>query len=164
MTLSEPRIVTRAPQAFAAIVLELAQNEIPSKAPPLIADVIAWMQAHGIATAGAPFFNYTHFRPGGRMVMQVGMPAASPVTGDAAVIGGVLPGGRYASVTHTGPYHELREANMALMDWARREGLELNGDEREGEFADATRLELYHEPGTGPGEMPVTEVAFRLKE
>ncbi|MDB5529175.1 MAG: hypothetical protein JWR51_2278 [Devosia sp.] len=45
-------IATRKPQPFAAIVLTLRQPEISQKAPPLIGDVIAWVNAHGGETVG----------------------------------------------------------------------------------------------------------------
>lgn len=162
---TEPRIVTREAQPFAAIVLELTQPEIAGAAPPLIGDIIAWMDARGVEIGGAPFFNYVRFWPGGRMRMQVGMPAREPVTGDGAVEGGTLPGGRYVSVIHHGPYHELGKVHMALMDWAQAQGLELDGTVGEDGFAGATRLEIYHtDPDDEPDGLPTTEVAFRLQD
>lgn len=164
MTLTDPKIVTREPQPFAAIVLELEQPEISSKAPPLIADVIAWLNARGLRHSGPPFFNYTSFKPGGRMVMQVGMPLAEPVTGAGNVTCGVLPGGRYVSVTHHGPYHELGTANMALMDWAKAKGIVLDGEVAGDESRGATRLEIYHRDPGETDPLPTTEVAFRIKD
>jgi hypothetical protein len=75
---------------------------------------------------------------------------------------GTLAGGRYAAVTHTGPYHELGEANMSLGAWARSKGLD--GEAKGDGFVGATRLEIYHEPGKGPSGHPVTEVAFRIRD
>jgi DNA gyrase inhibitor GyrI len=161
--LTEPKVVERAPQPFAAVVLDVRQSEISQKAPPRIADVIAWIKAHGGRTAGPPFFNYVEFYPGGRMRMQVGMPVAEAMAGDAGIATGRLPGGRYASVTHTGPYHELMDANMALDAWARERGLRFAGEETADGFRGATRLEIYHrDPGEDVSGEPVTEVAFRL--
>jgi hypothetical protein len=81
--LTEPKIVIRTAQPFAAIVLELTQPEISRKAPPLIADVIEWIRGRGGDIAGPPFFNYMNFAPGGRMEMQVGMPTRTVLGGDA---------------------------------------------------------------------------------
>jgi effector-binding domain-containing protein len=163
--MTEPRIVTREPQPYAAIELELTQPEISQKAPHRIADVIKWANASGIALAGAPFFNYTAFKPGGRMVMQVGMPTATVGKAGDGIVTGTLPGGRYASLTHTGPYHELHEANMTLDKWAKDNGHALDGRMDGDGFRDAHRMEIYHkDPGEDPSGHPVTEVAFRLAD
>ena len=79
---------------------------------------------------------------------------------------GTLPGGRYAVVTHTGPYHELHEANMALDTLgARARARRFAGREAGDRFVDATRLEISQGPGRGPSSgHPVTEVAFRLAD
>lgn len=163
--LTDPKIVTRTEQPFAAMVLTLRQPEIGEKAPPLIADVIGWIKAQGAEPVGPPFFNYVSFLPGGKMEMQVGMPTASVLEGDGKVITGMLPGGKYASLTHTGPYMELHDANMALDSWARRAGYRFTGAEEGDRFTGATRLEIYHkDPNEDPSGFPVTEVAFRVKE
>ena len=163
--LTEPKIVTKDPQPYAAIELELTQPEISQIAPPLIGDVIAWANAQGIKTNGPPFFNYTAFKPGGRMMMQVGMPTATVGKAEGRFSTGSLPGGRYASVTHTGPYHELHEANMKLDEWTRTQGYKLDGRVDGDGFRDATRVEIYHkDPEEDPSGHPVTEVAFRLAD
>jgi effector-binding domain-containing protein len=146
-------------------VLEVSQPEISQKAPPLIADVIAWLKERGVATTGAPFFNYTNFKPGGRMDMQVGMPTATVAEAGNGITTGTLPGGRYASITHHGPYHELHEANMALGRWAKEQGHTLDGTTVGDEFRNATRMEIYHrDPHEEPDNLPTTEVAFRLAD
>ena len=161
--MTEPTIVTKDAQPYAAMVLTVSQPEIATKAPQLIDEVIGWMKGRGVEPNGAPFFNYRTFLPDGRMEMEVGMPAKTLVQGDAKVTTGTLPGGRYASLTHTGPYHELHDANMRLDTWAREQGLALDGNVEGQMFKGATRLEIYHKDGdASAGSDPVTEVAFRL--
>ncbi len=158
-------IATRKPQPFAAIILTLRQPEISQKAPPLIGDVIAWVKAHGGETTGAPFFNYTDFNADGTMQMQVGMPTATVMAGDGQITTGTLPGGRYASLVHDGPYHELHQANMTLMQWAKDAGHKLDGKPEGDRFVRATRMEIYlTDPEESPSGNPVTEVAFRLAD
>ena len=163
--LSAPKIVTKPGQPYAAIVLELTQPDISKTAPPLVADVIKWIEAQGAKHSGPPFFNYVAFAPGGRMEMHVGMPTKTVLKGDAGMTTDTIPGGRYAVVTHTGPYHELYEANMALDAWVREKGETFAGRQEGDRFVDATRLEIYHkDPGEDPSGHPVTEVAFRLAD
>lgn len=162
--LTEPKIVEKAAQPYAAIVLKLRQPEIAEQAPPLVDEVIAWVKAKGGEFAGAPFFNYVNFLPGGVMDMQVGMPTATVLPAEGRFATGTLPGGRYASITATVPCHELHDANMQLDQWARTQGHDFAGRVDGDCFKDATRLEVYlKDPGEDPSGHPVTEIAFRIK-
>lgn len=162
--LTEPTIVEKAAQPYAAIVLTLRQPEISEQAPPLIDEVIAWVKEKGGELSGPPFFNYVNFYPGGRMEMQVGMPTATVLPAEGRFTTGSLPAGRYAAMTATVPYHELHDANMKLDDWARGQGHEFAGTVEGDSFTGGTRLEIYHkDPGEDPSGHPVTEIAFRIK-
>jgi len=163
--LTEPKIVEKAAQPYAAILLTLRQPEIAQQAPPLIEDVIGWVKGQGGQLAGAPFFNYVNFFPGGTMEMQVGMPTATVLPPGGRFATGTLPGGRYASITATVPYHELHDANMKLDQWAKDQGHVLDGTVEGDRFVGANRMEIYHkDPGEDPSGHPVTEIAFRLKQ
>lgn len=162
---SEPKLVTKPPQPYAAMLLTLRQPDIAGVAPPLIADVIAWITARGGSVTGAPFFNYVTFFPDGTMQMQVGMPTANVLPGDDRISTGTLPGGTFASLTATAPYHELHDANMQLDHWAKTNGHALDGTVEGENFVGANRLEIYRsDPGEDPSGFPVTEIAFRLKQ
>ena len=106
--LSEPQIVTRPDQPFAAIRISLDRSEIPTRAPPLIGEVAGWLGSKGVAPVGAPFFNYLERPEDGPMVMEVGFPTASQLSGNGRVRTGAIPGGRFATVVHTGPYRIYR--------------------------------------------------------
>ncbi|MGB3337683.1 MAG: GyrI-like domain-containing protein [Devosia sp.] len=163
--LTEPKIVEKAAQPYAAILLTLRQPEIAQQAPPLIDDVIAWVKGKGGKLTGAPFFNYVNFYPGGTMDMQVGMPTDRALPGDGRFTTGTLPGGRFASITATVPYHELHDANMTLDEWTKAQGIALDGSVDGDRFVGANRMEIYHkDPGEDPSGHPVTELAFRLKD
>ncbi|MEP7240280.1 MAG: GyrI-like domain-containing protein [Devosia sp.] len=160
--LTQPRIIERAAEPFAAIMLEVTQREIAERAPPLIADVMAWVKRRDGQISGPPFFSYVTFLPAGRMRMMVGVATATVLGSDGLIVTGELPAGRYASVTHRGPYAALYEANMGLDAWIRAQGFDYAGEVRGDSFVEATRLEIYREPGSATTP-PVTEVAFRLK-
>jgi len=94
------------------------------------------------------------------------VPVAAPVDGDGDVISGVLPGGRYATLTHMGHPSELIDATKELLDWAASQ--DLTWDMSPGETGDrwVSRLEIYL---TEPREEPdmskwVTQLAFRLAD
>lgn len=159
--LTEPTIVEKTEQPYAAIVITVTQPEVAEKAPPLIGDVFGWLAEHGGEEAGPVFFNYVNFLPGGRMQMQVGVPTKTQLQGDGRVVTGTLPGGRYVSATLEGPYSELYHANMTVDQWGRDKGHQFAGEQKSDSLIGATRLEIYHsDPDAEP---PVTEVAFLLK-
>lgn len=158
MPLSEPKIIERPAQPYAAIRLEVMQDDIPAVAPPLIGRILDWVARHG-EQAGPVFFNYTTMPPDRPLAMEVGAPLAAPVAADGEVFVGTLPAGRYASATWTGPYDQLREAHMALYDWLAGQHLPMQAEPH-------TLLEIYH---TDPDELPdpatwVTEIAFKLAD
>ena len=163
--LTEPKIVEREAQAFAFMSLVVAQPEIGRIAPPLVSQVISWIEEMGGAVAGRSFFNYPRCYADGRMEVIVGVPTREVMSASGEVGSGVLPAGRYASIHANVDYHQLHDANNILGQWAEREGLELDGRrDGQGAWSECTRLEIYHlDPNEHPSGLPLTEIAFRLK-
>lgn len=86
--------------------------------------------------------------------------------GDERVVAGVLPAGRYATLTHTGHPAELLKVTEALLDWAPRQGLAWDMTPGEDGERWGSRVEFYR---TNPAEQPdmnkwVTQLAFRLTD
>lgn len=161
--LSQPKIVTKPDQPFAAIRISVDRKDIPSKAPPLIGQVAGWLGAKGVPPVGAPFFSYLAMPDDGPMVMEVGFPTETLLAGDDRVRTGVIPAGRFASLIYTGPYDGLYDANVALGQWLAGQGVPHAMPEGAGEY-DKALLEIYY---TDPMQEPdpqkwETEVAFRL--
>lgn len=158
---AEPEIVERAAQPWVAIagtVTMTTMLDIIDRLP----EVFAFLRARGIAPAGAPVFKYDHVDMAGRMDMQVGVPTPGPAEGEGDVRPGVLPAGRYLTVTHVGHPDTLVDATRDLLAWADEHGLEFD---REGDDW-AARLEIYE---SDPAEQPdmskwETVLAFKLKD
>ena len=157
--LSEPKIIKREPQPYAAIRITVEQSAISRDAPPLVGQILGWVAQHG-EQAGDAFFNYTRMY-GSKMDMEVGAPTKTLLKADGRVTTGTLPGGRYATLTYTGPYDGLRDAHEHLHLWlAKQAGLKPFDMEAGG----LTLLEIYE---TDPDEEPnpekwITHIAFRL--
>jgi effector-binding domain-containing protein len=88
------------------------------------------------------------------------------VNGDDLVVAGVLPAGRYATVTHTGHPSELVKVTGALLDWAAEQGLTWDVSPSKDGDRWGARLEFYL---TDPAEEPdmskwQTQLAFRLAD
>jgi effector-binding domain-containing protein len=160
-----PEIVTRAEQPYVAIRGRVSMAELGPFAVRT-GEVFAWLGARGLAPAGAPILKYNVIDMARQLEVEAGVPVAAAVDGDGEIISGVLPAGRYATVTHVGHPSELAGVTGALLDWAAGQGLtwdmSRNGDaERWG-----SRLEFYL---TDPAEEPdmskwETQLAFRLAD
>jgi effector-binding domain-containing protein len=129
-------------------------------------EVFDWLGARGLKPAGPPFFRYNVIDMARELEMETGVPIATAVDGDDDVVAGVLPAGRYATVTHTGHPSELVGVTGALLDWAAEQGLTWDMSPSEDGERWGARLEFYL---TDPAEEPdmstwQTQLAFRLAD
>jgi effector-binding domain-containing protein len=160
-----PEIETRADQPYVAVRTRIPHAGIDGLAARF-GEVFAWLGARGLAPVGAPFFRYNVIDMAGELEVDAGVPVATAVDGDAHVVSGVLPAGRYATLTHIGHPGELVGVNKALLDWAAEQGLTWDMTPTEGGERWGGRLEAYL---TDPGQEPdmgkwVTQLAFRLAD
>jgi effector-binding domain-containing protein len=106
---------------------------------------------HGSGPAGPPFFKYDVIDMASQLQIEVGVPVPAPLASDGAVVAGVLPAGRYASVVHVGHPDQLASVTEELLAWAESNGLAFDtAPTSEGERW-ACRLENYL---TDPAEQP----------
>ena len=163
---SAPEIVTRAAQPYVAIRTQVTMADLGTVVPPLNQEVFAWLGGHGTVPAGAPFWKYNVIDMAGELEIEAGVPVAAAVAGDDRVVSGVLPAGRYATLTHVGLPSELYAATKTLLDWAAEQGLTWDvGPSASGERW-GCRLETYLiDPRQEPDMSKwVTQLAFRLAD
>jgi len=162
-----PEIVTRAEQPYVAIRGHVSMAELGAFAVRT-GEVFAWLGSRGLTPAGPPFLKYNVIDMMRQLEVENGVPLTAPAdaTGDGEVISGLLPAGRYATVTHVGHPSELAGATKALLDWAAGQGL--TWDMSPGETGErwGSRLEFYL---TDPREEPdmskwITQLAFKLAD
>ena len=163
---SAPEIVTRPEQPYAAIRVRVSMADLAAVVPPLNQEVFAWLGKQGTPPAGAPFWKYNVIDMAGKLEIEAGVPVAAAVAGDDRVISGVLPAGRYATLTHVGHPSELVAATGALLDWGAEQGLTWDMSPSENGDRWGARLEFYL---TDPAEEPdmskwQTQLAFRLAD
>ena len=160
-----PQIVTRAEQPYVAIRGQVTMAEIGPFAGRT-GEVFGWLGARGLTPAGPPFLKYNVIDMMRQLEIDNGVPVAAPVDVDGDMVAGVLPAGRYATLTHVGHPSELVEATKALLDWAAGQGLTWDmSPDADGERW-GSRLEIYL---SDPREEPdmskwVTQLAFRLAD
>ncbi|HEV2937234.1 MAG TPA: GyrI-like domain-containing protein [Streptosporangiaceae bacterium] len=160
-----PEIVIRTEQPYVAIKARVTMSELPVLGARL-GEVFGWLGARGLAPAGAPFFKYNVVDMARELDMEAGVPVAAAVDGDGHMVSGVLPAGRYATLTHVGHPSELAGVTETLLDWAAGQGL--TWDTSPGPDGDVWggRLEIYL---TDPAQEPdmskwETQLAFRLAD
>lgn len=158
-----PRIVELTDQPYAAIRAQVSMSSIPEIADR-IAEVLAHLADRGIEPAGPPFLKYDVLGPGEALEVEAGVPVFDVSEGAGAVAFSILRGGRFATMTHRGPYDGLTDANRRLLEWGEQQGARWDVDERAGAEAWGARLEVYT---TDPRETPdpadwVTDLLFRL--
>jgi effector-binding domain-containing protein len=160
-----PEIVVRAEQPYIALRKRVTMAELDGLGERF-GDVFAWLGAHGLIPAGAPFFKYNVIDMMRELEIDVGVPVATVVDGDGEFVSGVVPAGKFAVLTHVGSPAELEGVTGTLLDWAGAQGL--RWDKSPGDTGDrwAGRLEIYL---TDPGQEPdkrkwQTQLAFRLAD
>ncbi len=158
-----PEIVTRAAQPYAAVRAQVTMAELGGLGARF-GEVFGWLGARGLAPAGPPFFRYNVIDMARQLDVEAGVPIETEATGDDRVLAGVLPAGRYATVSHEGHPSELIGAVRDLLDWAA--GQQLTWDMSPGEDGEhwGCRLESYlTDPAIEPDMSKwVTELSFRL--
>jgi effector-binding domain-containing protein len=129
-------------------------------------EVFARLEAENVEPAGGPFLRYNVIDMEGLLEIEVGVPVERALPEAGRVFAGALPAGRYGTLTYTGPYEGLIDANEALQQWARDRGLNwaMRETERGDEFD--SRIEVYlTDPSSEPDpEKWETEVAYMLAD
>jgi effector-binding domain-containing protein len=118
----KPQIVERVEQPYVAIRGSVTMRTIP-KIADRFPEVFGWLADNAIAPVDAPFFKYNLIDMDQRLDMEAGVPIDAVVTGDGDVFAGVLPAGRYVTVSHVGHPSELVGVTADLLDWAATQGL-----------------------------------------
>jgi effector-binding domain-containing protein len=138
-----PKIVERGEQPYVAVKSVVSMKEIGAVAGMFLGEIFGWAAGHGLTPAGAPFFKYNVVDMERGLEIEFGVPTAKLVTGDDRVLAAVLPAGRYASLVYRGPYEGLYEANGALLDWIKEQGLAMDVKESPEGDRFGCRLEIY---------------------
>jgi effector-binding domain-containing protein len=162
---AEPKVQSRAAQPYVAIRRLVTMRTIPEIADRL-PEVLAWLEARAVEPAGAPFLRYHVIDMDRYLDIEAGVPVAEPIEGEKSVISGILPAGRYATVTHVGSFDKLVDVTAMLLDWAADQGLPWDVRETENGREWGCRLELYKTNPKEESDMNKweTELAFRLAD
>ncbi len=164
--ISEPRIVERREQRYVGIRGTVAMGEIGAFIEGSFPELFADLDAQGVEPTGPPFLRYNVIDMDAGLEIEVGVPVEAHIPDHGRVFAAVLPAGRYGTLTYTGEYAGLVDANEALQRWARDEGLEWAWSETDRGDRFESRLEVYlTDPAAEPDpEKWETEVAYLLAD
>jgi len=160
----EPSVIEREEQPYVGITAAVTMDTFDIVADRF-PEVFAFLGERGVAPAAAPFFRYWTIDMERELVVEAGVPVATSVEGAGDVRPGVLPAGRYATVTHRGHPDELIDVTAALLDWVTANGLEFDMVPSPEGDRWASRLELLL---TNPADVPdmndwVTQLCLKLR-
>jgi len=160
----EPTVVEREEQPYVGITAPITMDTFDAVADRL-PELFAFLGERGVVPAAAPFFRYWTIDMERELVVEAGVPVATSSEGTGDVQPGVLPAGRYATVTHRGHPDVLVDVTAALLDWATANGLEFDMSPSPEGDRWASRLELLL---TNPADVPdmndwVTQLCFKLR-
>jgi len=122
----EPRIDQRAAQHYAAIPETVTMATISEAVDKAFPELFGWLGENGLQASGPPIIRYLFIDMAADLQIELGVPVSAPVAASGRIRPGILPAGRYAVVTHVGPYDELASSNAALLAWAATHGVEFD--------------------------------------
>jgi effector-binding domain-containing protein len=123
----EPHVRQRDAQVYAGIPVTVTMASMASAIDAGFPELFGWLAEQGVQPAQAPFIRYHAIDMDAELEIELGIPLPAPLPGSGRVQPGVLPAGRYVTMMHTGPYDGLVASNAALQDWARQQGIPLEG-------------------------------------
>ena len=119
--ITKPKIEFRAEQTYAAIRAKVA---VPfgSVLGDLWGEVQTWLASQEAAMTGAALIRYLTTDMSKELDIEVGFLVAEALPGKSRISAGILPAGRYAVLSYTGPYQGdgIYRANIALIEWAKQ--------------------------------------------
>jgi effector-binding domain-containing protein len=165
ITMTEPKVEERAEQTYVGIRSQVPMSEFGNVIPQSLDEIFGWLKEQGIEPAGAPLMRYYVINMDSNMDIELGVPVATPVSGNGRIQATSLPAGRYAALTYTGDSNGIA-GNKALLEWVQEKGLTLDTYDSPDGDGFGGRVEFFL---TDPDEEPnmdnwQTEVAMRLAD
>ena len=126
--LTLPKIVDRPAQPYVAIrrTVKLPFGDVIDTTLPKL---WTWIGDHRVEPAG--------------LEIEFGAPTATLLRPDDLVVTGMLPAGRYATLTYHGHYDKLVEVTGVLLGWAMEQGLKFDVKATPRGVVLASRLDIY---------------------
>jgi hypothetical protein len=138
--LTLPKLVDRDATHYAAVAQEV-RAPFGDVIPALMDEAAGYLAGAG-GEFGPAVFRYDVIDMP-RLEMQFGFVTPKAVAGNARVKPGVLPAGKYVTVTYVGPYDDLESVTAVVIGWARQKGLEWDSTPGSNGERFVSRFEIY---------------------
>ncbi|WKL56748.1 GyrI-like domain-containing protein [Asticcacaulis sp. ZE23SCel15] len=162
--LTLPKIVQLEPKRYVA-VRQRVKAPFGDEIPPALDELFAAFDAVGASRKGNEFIKYNRIDMP-ELEIECGLTTEDVIPLSGRMVEGVLPAGRYVSLSYTGHYDGLLTVNAMLVGWAKETGTFFDAAETPGGDVFAARLEVYH---NNPVDEPDpskwhTTLLFKLKD
>jgi len=138
--ITEPKIIAYSERKYVGIRVKTPFKGMFAVVDRLLKELRLWVKAHGVVDEGPFFLRYHVIDMEGMMDIELGFMLQNPLIGDERVKPGVLPQGRYASLTYS---RYAMRGNKALLGWIKENNVRIDRwDDKEGD-AFACRYETY---------------------
>ena len=161
--LTLPTIEDRVAQPYAAVRRAVT---IPFDAVigPAIEEVLGWLAAQRVEPNG-PFFIKYNLIDMPRLEVEFGFTTPDLLPPAEGIVTGMLPAGRYQTMTYHGHYDELVHVTAMFQAWGAVDGVTYDSETTPAGERFASRLEIYTNDAQGrPPEEWETILAVRLKD
>lgn len=136
--ITEPKISLRSERQYVGIRMKTPFKGMFAVVDKLLKELRLWVKTHGIADEGPFFLRYHVIDMEGMMDIELGFMVRNPLRGDDRVKPGVLPKGRYASLTYT---RYAMRGNKALIGWIKENNVGIDRwDDKEGDALTTCRI------------------------
>jgi hypothetical protein len=144
-----PRLVDRGATHYAAVAAEV---RIPfgEAIGPLMGEAAGYLAGAGVQGFGPAVFRYDVIDMP-RLEMQFGFVTPTAVAGNGRVKAGVLPAGKYVTLTYFGHYDNLEKVTGTVINWAAAQGIKWDSTPGPNGDRFASRFEIYP---NGPMDEP----------
>lgn len=160
--LTLPTIIERAAQPYAAARREVIMP-FDDAIGPAIGEVLAWLAAQGTEPDG-PFFIKYNVIDMPRLEIELGFPTSTLLTAGEGITTGMLPAGRYQTLTYHGHYDELVHVTAMFQAWGAVDGVAYDSEPGPNGERFACRLEIYtNDMATLPPAQWETVLAVKLR-
>jgi effector-binding domain-containing protein len=162
--LTEPMFVELSAKNYVAVRMSVT---IPfaDDVPPAFDELFESLEKAGVETDGMEFFRYNLIDMP-RMEIDVALvtDVVFPLSG--RLVRSEIPGGKYASMTYTGPHDGLVDATAQLIDWAKANDVRWDVEATVDGDRFASRLEVYeNNPGVEPDPQKlVTTILIKVAD
>jgi effector-binding domain-containing protein len=141
----------RDPVGYAALPVTVTTRTMGESVGEAFERVGQYLNSRGIRPSGPGLIRYRQLNMEGPLVIEVGWVVPEDTWIDAPFVAEVLPGGRYAVASYSGPFADLVEVTTETLIWADLEGLTFDVTPAQGGEYWASRVEFYLEdPRVGP--------------